>query len=121
MYKTAIFIQIFVLHLECLKVVLALMMINATKKCFFIGVPLICNLNIARGLKFYHFLMVFTAKIECEMSAKSIVSFDFSHTFLLKKLPIVSDVKKSHTYKVHLQLVFLGNFLSNSLGDMISQ
>jgi hypothetical protein len=28
--------------------------------------------NIARGLKFYHFLMIFTAKSKRELSAKSI-------------------------------------------------
>jgi hypothetical protein len=35
---------------------------------------------IARAIKIFHFLMLFTAKSERELSAKSIVSFDFSHT-----------------------------------------
>jgi hypothetical protein len=39
-----------------------------------------CFRFIARALKFYHFLMVFTAKSERELSAKSIVSFHFSQT-----------------------------------------
>ncbi len=71
--------------------------------------------------------MVFSPKSERELSAKSIVSFDFSHTiwneendFFLKKLPIVSDVQESHTKYIH-NWFFLGHFLSNSHSDMISR
>jgi hypothetical protein len=46
-----------------------------------IGCPwLVYGNNIVRGLKFFHFLMLFTAKSERELSANSIVSFHFSHT-----------------------------------------